>query len=301
MQSINDVTIVGIVSENDLEKSTFTKNGTQRNCIRGSIKVRVDQRLQSTDPEPTTLEIQVPFFTSELKNDGNPNPVYTSLKETMEKIHSIAEVGIEKATWVRIPRARLEMNEYYKNDALVAFPRISASFINIITPNAETKPEAKFTVSMYVQGGRDEVDKDGIETGRYIVKGVMLRYDGSADVMEFIAANDKAVEFIKDNWTPGSTVDANGVLNFSAVTETREIEVAFGDPQYQTRTINVSELILRSGSNPKEGDFAFAEEDIVAGAQKRNERLAKLKAQSAAKTAATPTKGKGLDLSALGF
>lgn len=301
MKSINDVSIIGIVSENDLEKSTFNKNGKTVNCIKGSLKVRVEQRIHKDDAEPTTLEIPVSFFVSESKNDGNPHPAYAPLAEAMAKLNSIAADGIEKASWVRISGARLEMNEYYRQDGtLVSFPRINASFINIITPNADTKPEAKFTVSMCVQGGRDEIVNDEL-TGRYIVKGVLIKFDESADVVEFVVDNEKAIEFIKDEWTPGSTVDAVGVLNFSTTTQTEEIEVAFGDPQYKTRTINVSELVLNSGSHPKEGDFAFSDEDIANGAQKRNERLAKLKANAENKTKAAQPKGKAIDLSSLGF
>ena len=76
-QSINEVTIVGIVSENGLEKSTYSKNGAQVNCIRGDIKIRVRQALEKGGNE-VELEIPVSFFASEVTNAGTVNVAYTS-------------------------------------------------------------------------------------------------------------------------------------------------------------------------------------------------------------------------------
>lgn len=280
-QSINEVTIVGIVSENGLEKSTYSKNGAQVNCIRGDIKIRVRQALEKGGNE-VELEIPVSFFASEVTNSGTVNVAYTSLLDFMSKVKSIAQVGEEGASWVRIAGktgGRLEMNEYYKNDVLVSFPRVSGSFVNIITPNADTKMEAKFSVSMYVGTCKDEVDSENIETGRYIVNGVLVKWDGSADVMSFIVTNPQAIEYMKSNWETGSTVNASGKLNFSTTTKVEEIETAFGEPEYRTKTMRVSELIITSGSPALEGDFAFPDDVIEEAAKKRTDRLAALKAK----------------------
>jgi len=307
MKSVIDVTICGIVSENDLEKASYVKDGVTNNCIRGTLKIRVEQALYSADEDPTVLEIPVSVFQPEFKKDKTPNKIYASLNEVIDKIQSIASVGIEKATWVNISGARLEMNEYYKGDALVSFPRVTASFINIITPNKDTKMTAKFSIApMYVQSISEEIKNDE-PTGRLVVKGILIKYDESADVMDFVVANDKAIAFIQDNWTPGSTVDTMGVLNFSSITETKEIEGAgFGDEtMYTTRTRNVSELVLRAGWPPKDGDYEFSDAEILRGGELRKARLAKLKSQAETKTNAsantTSSKGKGIDLASLGF
>lgn len=306
-KSVVEATICGIVSENDLEKASYVKNGVETKCIRGELKIRVEQPIYSADEDPVVLEIPVSVFQPEKKKDGTPNKIYLSLMEVIDKIQSIASVGIEKATWVSISNARLEMNEYYKADALVSFPRITASFINIITPNKDTKMVAKFSIApMYVQSITEEV-KDDEPTGRLIVKGIVIKYDESADVMDFVVANDKAIAFIQDKWEPGSTVDTMGVLNFSTTTETKEIEGAgFGDEtMYTTRTKKVSELVLRAGWDPKDGDFEFTDAEIMHGGELRKERLAKLKSQADAKantaSSSNTSKGKGVDLSSLGF
>lgn len=52
------------------------KNGAPINAIGGSIKVRVDTKINGEDK---TLEIPVHMFAVELTNNGTPNPAYESI------------------------------------------------------------------------------------------------------------------------------------------------------------------------------------------------------------------------------
>ena len=136
-----------------------------------------------------------------------------------------------------------------------------------------------------------ELDTQGNETGRYkIMCGVPL-YGGKVDVVPCYAINEGVINAVSQYWTEGDTVKANGRLNFSSRTETVITEVDFGEPVEETKTINVSELIITGGSQtPLDGEFAFDFEDIKKGLVDRKTRLEaqKEKDMSRAKHRATP-------------
>lgn len=296
----NKVKIEGIVSEVEFEDGTFTKNGVEQKCFKGITKVRVNQKINGIDTE---LEIPVHSFASQLKNDGTPNPVYDSLKKFASEVTSIAASDIDSADRVRITGASIAMNEYYgQNGNLVSFPRIQASFINRIKKE-DCKPEATFSAIFVIGKAMMEVDSDGVETGKYKISGILPQYGGKIDIVPFIAVNRGVIDNVSQYWNEGDTVKATGRLNFSSTTKTEVIEQDFGEPVEQTRTINVSELIITGGSStPMDGDYAFDINEIKSAIADRTARLAELKAKSEAKAkGATATAAKTSAKVDLGF
>lgn len=274
--------IEGILSEVDLKKGTFKKNGADVNSIGGIIKIRVNQAINKKMVE---LEIPVHMFAAEYTNAGAKNPAYESIERVMTEFTSIAASDENRADRVRITKGAIQMNEYYgQNGNLVSFPRITASFVSKIKKE-DCNPCADFSVNFVVGSMRNETDKDGVETGRYIVMGILPQYGGKVDVIPFYAINPGVIDGVSGNWNEGDTVKACGKLNFTSRTETYTKEVDFGEPTEETRTISVSELILTGGSaTPLDGDFAFDAGDIEAALKDRQARLAALKDKSAAKS-----------------
>jgi hypothetical protein len=83
-QKDNIVKIEGILSEVLLDKTSYkNKSGIDVPCIKGKIKVRVDQVING---ENVTLEVPVSMFASEKKTDGTPNPGYQSVEKVMNVI-----------------------------------------------------------------------------------------------------------------------------------------------------------------------------------------------------------------------
>lgn len=295
----NSVRIEGILSEIDLKRSTFEKNGKTINAIGGTIKVRVNQKINGVDTE---LEVPVHMFASEFKNDGGSNPAYESIGRVMTEFTSIAASDIESADRVRITRASVSMNEYYtQTGKLSSFPRIMASFVTKIRKE-ECKPDASGTIVFMVGSKKYETDKDGVETDKYIVTGLVPQYGGKIDVIPFYALNPKVIDGVSSSWNEGDTVKAVFKLNFSSRTETRMVEVDFGEPTEETRTIQVSELVITGGSStPMEGDFALDSGEVEAALAERKARLAALKDKAATrgtsgKAPAAATKSKFADL-----
>ena len=278
-QALNNVNIIGILSEIDLDYGSINKNGRQVETIGGTIKVKVVQN-------GTELEVPIHMFATKQKNNGDPNPAFASIEEVMKKYISIAAAGGETgADRVRINGARIQMNEYYSRDGrLVSFPRITASFVNHYT-RSDFAPTTSFEIEMAIASKYMEV-VNGEETGRMIVKGIVPMYGGKVDVIDFVCANANVANSVDTYWNVGDTVKARGRLNFSVKTEIIKEDQGFGEPIEKTRTTNVSELVIIGGSEaPYEDDLAFAKSDVDAALAERKNRLEILKNKAEAKPA----------------
>lgn len=297
----NTVKIEGILSEIDIKTGSFKKNGVDTNSIGGVIKIRVNQEINGVETE---LEIPVHMFASQYTNKGTPNPAYESIERIMNEYVSIAASDIDHADRVRITNGQLQMNEYYgQNGNLIAFPRVTASFINKIRKD-ECKPTATFSVVFMVGNKGFETDKDGVETDKYKIVGMVPQYGGKIDVIPFYAINKGVIDGVSNYWNEGDTVKAAGKLNFTSRTETRKVEVDFGEPQEETRTVSVSELIITGGSSsPLEGEFALNADDVTAALAERKNRLAALKEKGSQRgtSGKAPAASAGSKFKDLGF
>ena len=274
----NVVKIEGILSEIDLKYGTFKKNGVDTKTVGGVIKIRVNTKINGEDTE---LEIPVHMFSTQYTNAGAANPAFESIERVMKEFVSIAATDIDHADRVRITRGQISMNEYYgQKGNLVSFPRISASFVTKIKKD-ECKPTADFTVVFMVGQKGYETDKDGVETDRYKIVGMIPQYGGKVDVVPFYAINPGVIDAVSNYWNEGETVKATGKLNFSSKTETYEVKVDFGESSEGVRTISISDLVITGGSStPLEGDFAINYDDIKVALEDRKSRLAALKEKS---------------------
>jgi hypothetical protein len=300
-QAENSVKIEGILSEIDLKTGTTNKNGKTVEYIGGSIKVRVNQILNG---ESVELDIPVYMFSNKLKNDGGPNPAYASIERVMNEYVSIAAAGMEAADRVRITNANIRMHEYYgQTGNLNSYPRINASFVTKVTDLTKYAPEATFSAVFVIAAMGYETDKDGVENpNRFKIRGVLPQYGGKVDVVDFLATTPSVIDAVSSYWDQGDTVKVNGKLNFTSIVEEKMVEVDFGEPRKERRTVSVSELIITGGTQtPLDGDFAFDEDEINEALKERQANLAamkeKAKEKDGTKKAAPAKKG----FSDLGF
>ena len=300
-QAENSVKIEGILSEIDLKTGSTVKNGKTIEYIGGSIKVRVTQVLNGKNVD---LDIPVFMFSNKLKNDGNPNPAYASIERVMNEYVSIAAGGIDAADRVRITNANIRMNEYYgQGGQLNSYPRINASFVTKVTDLSKFNPEATFSTVFMIAAMGYETDKDGVQKeNRFKIRGILPQYGGKVDVVDFYATTPSVISAVSSYWSEKDTVKVNGKLNFTSVVEEKMVEVDFGEPRMERRTVSVSELIITGGTQtPLDGDFAFDEDEINDALKARQAYLAELKEKAKdkePKKAAAPAK-KGF--SDLGF
>lgn len=279
----NKVKIEGILEEVDLSEITYVKDGRNAEAIRGSFTVRVETEINK---EPKTLSVPVHVFVPKYKKDPS-NVVradYLKLKEMMTSWVSIAAGGLENADCVRVVNARIQSNEFWgRKGELVQQVRIQGSFVDKV-PKDKLKPEATFT-AIFAVGDEPqyEVDKDGVETKKFKLRGIIPNYNGTVNVVDFYAYNPGVISAISSYWQKGDTVKASGVLNFTYSTETFVPQVDFGEATPQVRTVSVSDLIITGGSaTPIEGELAMDGNDIKEALAARQAHLEELKTKKPA-------------------
>lgn len=297
-QAENSVKIEGILSEIDLKTGSTVKNGKTVEYIGGSIKVRVTQMINGQEVD---LEIPVYMFSNKLTNAGGPNPAYESINRVMTEYISIAAAGIDAADRVRITNGNIRMNEYYnQNGSLNSYPRINASFVTKVTDLTKFNPEASFSAVFVIATMGPETDRDGVALeNRFKIRGILPQYGGKVDVVDFYATNPNVIDAVSSYWSEKDTVKINGKLNFTSTVEEKMVEVDFGEPRMERRTVSVSELLITGGTQtPLDGEFAYDEDEISAALQERQAYLATLKEKAKSKDSApkaAPAK-KGFDL-----
>lgn len=299
-QAENKVFIEGILSEIDIVERTYTKDGVQNNALAGQIKVRVEQKINGIDK---ILEIPVHVFVNEMTKKGTKNPAYESIDTVRREFISIASgAGVDGADRIRISGASIQMNEYWADEnRLSSYPRINASFVQRVKRD-EFTPKAQFSTEIVVSKMVNEVDNEGVETGRLKIEGILPQYGERVDVVPFIAESPNVVDAISQYWQPKDTVKVSGKLNFSSTVEVYTEEQGFGEPIEKRRTINVSELVITGGSQtPLEGDFAFNEEEIKNALAERKAHLENRKAKELARSSSRTAPAQSGFASDIGF
>lgn len=273
----NYVIVEGILSEVGLKEAQFMDRNTGKpvDCISGDITVRVNQEVEKGQGA-VTLDVPVRFFAKKLTNAGNINPSYTSLKSILDEAESIAVVGEDMATAVRVTGASLTMQEYYAPDGrLITYPSIKASFVNIIR-RSDMASKAKFDCEMVIAKMGNKLDKDGVEITPETLEvvGVTVGYGEYTDILPFISRRPDIIKGIPSMYDVNDTISLSGVLNFSTKTETYLEPVEIGDPIEKSRTIRVSEMVITGVSPRGVASENYDLEDIKLCLAKRTTRLA---------------------------
>ncbi len=271
-QSLNEVVIEGILSEKNLSLTSFndSSTGEKKDAIRGDITVRVIQEIEG---EEVTLDIPVNFFATKLTKKGKPSPAYSSIKDALDNYSSIAEVGIDAASRIRVTGAKVQMNEYYTPDLkFINYPRIQASFINRIKAE-DCHMRAIWEMELFIKEMGFQIDKEGVETATFEIKGINVDYGEMANVIPVITNRANIASALQATYQPGDTVPMSGWLNFTSEQKVIFEEVEIGDPIEKIRTTNVSELVISAAKAAKD-EGAYTNEDMKSVLAKREVKLA---------------------------
>lgn len=266
----NKVMIEGILVENNVEEADYQKEGITYHCIRGEVVIRTTIQL-SKDDIVRTVEIPVKVFANQNKKDGSPNKLYAGLKKLITDYNSVSAVGEEEADYVRVSNAKIQMNEYVSQNThdIVSFPQINGLFFQKIQKQ-NYNPTASFEITFVVANADFEVDRNGEETGKYAITGIVPGYGGKVDVVPFKAVTQNTIDVISTYWQPGDTVKALGKINFSSEVVTNTVESDFGEPQERSYTKRVSELVIVGGKqDPLDEEFAYNETEIAEALKER--------------------------------
>lgn len=244
------IEVVGIISEMDLEKV----NENDNEIIRGRIKVKTS--------ETNTAPIDV--YVNKYTKDKKENKIYAGWETRMDTYKSIADVGEEEATVVRINRGQLRPMLYINKESLQEMKsvRYSANFVNELKGEDKETAEykAEFHVTGYIQNLIPEFDKDGEETGRLILNIQVPTYNSIEPLTIFVPG--ELADTVSGMWEMGQTVDIDGdIVNRSIVTE-KVVKRAIGKDLVTKEYDYKNELVLTGGSEPYEEELAYSDEAI---------------------------------------
>lgn len=268
-QATSKLSVEGILAESTLEE--VTKDG--KTSIRGNVVIQ-------TTPEN---QITVNVFINKLTNAGTENKAYKGIETVMNNYKSIAEVGIDEATKVRITGGQVEPNTYYDNQGMEhSNVRYRSNFFSSLKATEELEPKADFEIEMYINSIVPEI-KDEEETGRIIVNGIVPLYSG-CEVIKLIATNEEIdglnwAEAISDSYEPGQTGRFYGKIVNEKIPVVKKIPMLGGAVREEVSYKYNNGLLITGASNPydEEDPNAYSLDAIKKGMAERELALAEKK------------------------
>lgn len=255
-QATNRVNIVG-----KLLDVVFRNGKLQdgRDYESANMTIRVTQTYGGREE---VSEIPVSMFAAKYTLANKLNPGWDQL-QSLHSLKTAQNVGIDEADTVRINSGNIRENNFVaKSGQLINGWQLNTSFIS---SSANGLAEvASFVVDLFIMDMHPEEDRDGDSTGRLVIKGGIVQYNGILDVVEFIVENPEAVDYIERNWNVNDTVTVRGRIRMTVQEEkTSGAESSWGEdiPEMTTKTIR--ELIITKGDDQgKEEEFAYDATDI---------------------------------------
>lgn len=283
--SLNKVNIVGKLLDKTFNEGVSKNTGNKYE--RANFTVRVTQNV---DNREETSEIPVSMIASPFTGNNKPNPAYENIQR-LKLLHSIQEVGASEASIVSLTSAELQENNFVSRNSgqLISGWQIRNSFINT---NFRPKDIASFVVDSFIMDMHDEVDNEGDPTGRLIIKGGVVQWNGKLDVFNFIVESPEKVDYLQRSWNVNDTVQIGGRIRYTSREENRSAAMSsWGEELPETTTRLVRELIVTTGSDGAyDEDFAYDPTDIKKAFNARKAYLEQLQmnAKAAAPSKAAP-------------
>lgn len=254
-QATNKINVVGKLLDAVINDGVL---GDGRKYKRANVTVRVTQTFGGREE---TSEVPVSMFASQYTKENKPNPGYQQIM-SLSEMKTAQNVGIDNADTVRISGANIRENNFVSRNSgqLINGWQIGTSFIS----TGGKVDVASFLIDIYIMDMHPELDREGDETGRLVIKGAIVQYQGKLDVLEFIVENPDTADYIERNWEIGKTVQVKGRIRVTSTEEKPVVtESSWGEDIPETSTRTVRELIITKGSDePFEDEFAYDTADI---------------------------------------
>ena len=266
-------TVMGILSEKNLEVQT--EDGVQ--VISGSLT------FKTSDVNFVKFSVKVKEITKEKK----PNSNFRGIQTVMNEYHSIAEVGEEEATKVKVNG---DINLYRSSQTGKEVVSYKSNFFNRLKEGEEYTPKAEFAVETFIYSIVPEVDSEGSETGRIIVNGWTPTYNGIEPVA--LVADQEVGSAIESTFTVDQTVEFYGDIINNRVETITEIPVAIGKPRVERKTTYKNDLLITGASEAYEEGVTpekpYEAEVIKKAIQVRDEKIEEDKAKAQNKSQQKP-------------
>lgn len=278
-QADNKVNLAGVLKTMNLE----IKEKDGKRFIAGELEIETGENASHT----------VKVYAGEYNAEGKESKAWAGMKTAMETFKSQATHGAD-ADVVIISSGQIAINDYKGRDGQVkSYPQISTMFINRAKNEEElAKREAKATVEMFITSVVPEVNRDGDETGRAKVTGLVPLYKGGLAPLTLFAMAGKPSEYVLSNYERGNTIVANITLVNTLEIKEVEQEVDFGEAEVTVYKNFKSEMILTGGKKyEEENTKAYSTEIIKKAMVEREAKLERIKNEEKSKptTTSAPT------------
>jgi len=279
VQAENKINLVGTLLDVTFGEGKLSDG---RHYERATATVRVTQTYGG---KQETSEIPVGMFATDFTSTGKPNPAMKSLHD-LKLMKTAQNDGLANATKVRLSGISLQENNFVsRNGQLINGWQLRGSFVN----EAKVSDVASFVTEVFIMDMHDETDREGTPTGRMVLRGGIVQYGGRLDIVNFIVEAPDAVEYISRNWEAQQTVVVKGRIRVTS--EEAEVESSgWGEEVPETTTRYIRELIITTGDDPKEEDFAYDPAEIK---KAFNERKAAIEQMQENARAHAPKQGAG--------
>lgn len=260
--------VQGVVSEKDLKVVTEE----------GKTKITGHLTVKTSDVNFVKFNVNV----NEKTNAGADNKTYAGIQTVMNEYKSIAEVGEEEATRVKVS-GDISPFTGKNGEKIVSY---KSNFFNRLKAD-ELDAKAEFSIEMFISGINPELDTEGVETGRTIVSGWMPTYNGIEPID--LVAEGEVAQAIDSGFDIGQTVEFYGDIINNRIETVTEIPVKIGKPRKKVSVEIKNDLIINGASEAYEEGITptlpYEADTIQAAIQERANRLeeAEAKAQSGAK------------------
>lgn len=277
----NNVEIVGVIKKIELEEKL---SAAGKEFISGNVTIEV---VESKD---RIHNIRVRVFSNKLKKNGELNGLFKGYKTVKDEY--------QPGDLVRVT-GDLRLEEYYgRNNNLVSFNSVSATFFNRIEDNAEnTRHRALATIESVIMQIISETDAEGLPTGDLRVSAFTVGYNGRVIPLNDVIINEQLGAQFKGMYTPGSTGLITYKINNYAELSEEEVDqeqAGFGSAaRVETNVVTeyVNNLEIIGGDLPySDGVSEYTALDIEQA--NKNRELAKqalMQRNQAPSTPSTPT------------
>lgn len=281
VQGLNKVNVIGKLVD-VIFRSGKLSDG--RDYESATMTIRVKQTYGGREE---VSEVPVSMFCSKYTRTGSLNPGWTQFQD-LKTYKTVQNVGPEEATTVRVSGANIRENNFAsRNGQLINSWQINTSFIGATSNVNET---ASFSLDIFIMDMKDEEDREGDTTGRLEIKGALVQYGATLDVLNFVVEDPGAVDFIRRNWNVNDTVTVKGRVRVTAMEE-KPVAASWGEDVPETSVRTIRELVITTGDDEgKEEDFAYDQADIRKLFNARKARLEQMQidATNKSKTSAAP-------------
>lgn len=251
-EGTNKVQIEGILKE----KKFFDGSNDKGDWVRAEFTVATSENEQHI----------IKAFSSATTKAGKPNGIYSRLQDVRKTYKAEADEGVAKedADKVVMNSAQFSANDWVnEQDEIVENTEINSNFVNRV--DGDFNPRATFENLVVVGNVFPEVNPEGDDTGRALLKTYAVGYGGRIIPLSFVVGKEGA-SYVLDNYEAGDTVKLEGEIINRVIENEKPIdaEAGFGGEMTEKTYSSVREYLVKVGSAPfPEDSLERYDEDAV--------------------------------------